>query len=398
MSGFDFVREKVFWKENMKQRALKRLARKPRSVWFRPGRSDTWWTNIINGIAPPDEWKKNFCLSEEQFRELAEKLRPYISPNSRSPNYRAIDAEKKLAVTLYYLKDKGSLRMTANAFGIQVCTASKIIHQVCREIAMKLGPELIRLPQNKEEMMEKASEFEVKFGMPQAFGCIDGTHIQLKRPIKNSQDYFCYKMYFSLNVQAICDCKGLFMDIDCRWPGSVHDAKVFANSRLNQKMALGHLPITYQQILPGRMDIPNYLIGDPAYPLVPFCMKEYEKWTKNSEVIFNNLLRTSRNPVECAFGRLKARWGFLASKVDLKLELVPIVAYACFVLHNYCEVNHGGVDIGLVNQQKAKHIYDDKQQRTRGDPVYSGNTDEGLTIREIITSYIEENIPNHLLG
>ena len=288
--------------------------------------------------------------------------------------------------------------MTANAFGIQVCTTSKIIHEVCREIAMKLGPKLIQLPQTKEDMMEKASEFEVKFGMPQAFGCIDGKHIQLKRPIKNSQDYFCYKMYFSLNVQAICDCKDLFMDIDCRWPGSVHDAKVFANSRVNQQMAQGHMQITYQQILPGRMEVPNYLIGDPAYPLVPFCMKEYEKCTeKNSEVIFNNLLRTARNLIECAFGRLKARWGFLAGKVDLKLELVPIVVYACFVLHNYCELMHGGVDTGLVNQQKAQHVYDDEQQRARGDPIYSGNTDEGLIIREIITSYIEENLPNHLL-
>ena len=213
MSGFDCVREKDFWKEKMRQRALKRLTRKSRSIWFYPGRSDTWWLNMINGIAPPGEWKKNFRLSEEEFRELAEKLRSYISPNPRSPNYRPIDVEKKLAVTLYYLKDKDSLRMTANAFGIQVCTTSKIIHEVCREIAMKLGPKMIQLPQTKEDMMEKASEFEVKFGMPQAFGCIDGTHIQLKRPIKNSQDYFCYKMYFSLNVQAICDCKGLFIGL-----------------------------------------------------------------------------------------------------------------------------------------------------------------------------------------
>ena len=52
--------------------------------------------------------------------------------------------------------------------------------------------------------------------------------------------------------------------------------------------------------------------------------------------------------------------------MDLNLELVPIVAYACFVLHNYSEVQHGGVDIGLVNQQKAKYVYDDKQQRARG--------------------------------
>ena len=43
-----------------------------------------------------------------------------------------------------------------------------------------------------------------------------------------------------------------------------------------------------------------------------------------------------------------------------------MVAYACFVLHSYCEVQHGGVDIGLVDQQKAKYVYDDKQQRARG--------------------------------
>ena len=67
------------------------------------------------------------------------------------------------------------------------------------------------------------------------------------------------------------------------------------------------------------------------------------------------------------------------------------------MLHNYCELKHDGIDTGLVTQQKAKHVYDNEQQRARGDPIYSGNTDEGLLIREIITSYIEENLPNHLL-
>ena len=109
--------------------------------------------------------------------------------------------------------------MTADAFGIHVSTASKIIHQVCNFIAFKLGPNLIKLPSCKSQMHNKSSEFEVKYGMPQAFGCIDGTHIRIKRPSENSQDYYSYKMYFLLNVQAVCDFRGLFMDVDCRWPG-----------------------------------------------------------------------------------------------------------------------------------------------------------------------------------
>ena len=122
------------------------------------------------------------------------------------------------------------------------------------------------------------------------------------------------------------------MDVECKWPGSVHDAKVFANSSINHKIKTGQLPKTFITLLPGYEAIPNYLIGDPTYPLTPFCMKEYQTCVKNEAVVFNNLLRSARNQVECAFGRLKVRWGFLTRKVDLKLEMVPTVAYSCFVL------------------------------------------------------------------
>ena len=84
-------------------------------------------------------------------------------------------------------------------------------------------------------MKEKVFQFEAKYGMVQAFGCIDGTHIHIACPRSNSQDYFCYKQYYSFNVQAVCDYKGLFMNVDCRWPGSTDDSKVYTNSAINKK-------------------------------------------------------------------------------------------------------------------------------------------------------------------
>ena len=94
--------------------------------------------------------------------------------------------------------------MTTNNFGVAINATSFVIYEVCLAICQNLGPQYIRLPKIREETRENVSEFEPKFGMIQAFGCIDCTHIPIKCPRKNSQDYFCYKQYYLLNVQAVC--------------------------------------------------------------------------------------------------------------------------------------------------------------------------------------------------
>ena len=83
-------------------------------------------------------------------------------------------------------------------------------------------------------MRKIAPEFELKFGMAQAFGCIDGKHIHIKRPIENLQDYNNYKQFFSLNVQFVYGSRERLIDVEYKWHGSVHDAKVFANSAISE--------------------------------------------------------------------------------------------------------------------------------------------------------------------
>ena len=251
------------------------------------------------------------------------------------------------------------------------------------------------MPSNTEEMRETIAEFEVKYGMKQAFGCIDGTHVPIKQPRENSQDYRNYKEFFSLNVQAVCNAKGYFMDVDCRWPGSVHDAKVFANSYISKLLRSKQAINAYQSILETKT--PPYLIGDPAYPLTPFCMKEYSKCSSNQEVIFNNLLRPARNPIECAFGRLKARWQVLQKGMDLTLDKIPMVIMACFVLHNFCERNKVGVEPQLIREQIEYFEEMEEMYENEPDPVYSFNTDEGEITRRLLTSHIASNLPGYLL-
>ena len=141
-----------------------------------------------------------------------------------------------------------------------------------------------------------------------------------------------------MNVQGVCDWKGLFLDVEVKWPGSVHDGRVFANSRINKLLREERLPMCYRETLPGHEKIPVTLVGDPAYPLHPYYIKEFPNTRTNEEVIFNNMLRSVRNPIECAIGRLKARWQILNKRNDKGLNFILSIIYACCVPHNVCEL------------------------------------------------------------
>ena len=185
--------KRSYYLRKMKKARLRRLRRKKRRCWVSPGRTEQWWINLINGTAPEEFWYKNFRMSRESFVELESELRPYISPNPMSPNYRSLSSMKKLGITLYYLKDTGSLLMTANVFGVAICIVSTVVIKVSTVISKVLGPKYLHLPADMDEMRLKVSEFESKFGMVQAFGCVDGTHIPILRPVKDPKIIFVTK-------------------------------------------------------------------------------------------------------------------------------------------------------------------------------------------------------------
>ncbi|KAI8516517.1 hypothetical protein Bbelb_050980 [Branchiostoma belcheri] len=89
--------------------------------------------------------------------------------------------------------------------------------------------------------------------------------------------------------------------------------------------------------------VSTVLLGDAAYPHLPWLMKPYPDNGHLSEekTTFNYRLSQARMTVECAFGRLKGgRWRCLSQQLNIDLDRVPTVVTACCVLHNVCE-EHG---------------------------------------------------------
>ena len=151
------------------------------------------------------------------------------------------------------------------------------------------------------------------------------------------------------------------------------------------------LPMVYRAILPSTERIPSLVLEDPAYPLLANVMKEYVEGAYNEKAIFNQVLRSGCNQIKCAFGRLKARWQVLKRAINVKLEDVPTLVHACFVLHNFCELKACPIMGETIEHQMQLNIVDSCcAHHSSPDQSYSYNTATGTAFCKILTEYIKE--------
>ncbi len=98
-------------------------------------------------------------------------------------------------------------------------------------------------------------------------GCVDGTHVRIVSPGGDDAEvYRNRKGYFSINVQGVCTPDLRFTNLVARWKGSVHDSRIFENSRLSVMLSDGTGPR-------------GHLLGDSAYTLRKYLLTPYDNPT-----------------------------------------------------------------------------------------------------------------------
>ena len=79
-------------------------------------------------------------------------------------------------------------------------------------------------------------------------------------------------------------------------------------------------------------------------------------------------------------------------KMDFKLEKIPTIIYACFVLHNFCKRHSVYIIEEQVKTQLELLKTNETQFKNLADPIFSSIEGEGEVIQKALTDYINENI------
>lgn len=305
-----------------------------RDLWSR--RRSFAWFEMVESTFDDTLWYENFRVTKGTFEYILTVVKDDISRKDTIMR-TAVTPNHRLALTMYYLSSTAEYRTIGNLFGVSTSFVCLCVRDVCKAIQKRLL-NVINFPK-RVNLVNVIKGYQDRWGFPMCAGAIDGTHIPIIAPKENAIDYVNRKKFHSIIMQAVVDYNYLFRDIVIGWPGSVHDARVLANSEIFKRANNNSLFSEVVTRKLGDQEVRPIIIGDPAYPLLPWLMKPFPDKgnSSESEQVFNYRLSRTRMTVENTFGRWKGRFRRFTKRVDMEVcNVITIVAASC-VLHNICE-------------------------------------------------------------
>ncbi|XP_062605623.1 putative nuclease HARBI1 [Saccostrea cucullata] len=271
--------------------------------------------------------------------------------NPLTPLYQVLVALRFYATGSFYLTLGDTLSVSKSTAGRAV---RRVTDLICTQVRR-----FVRLPDRNESSCIK-SAFHKIAGFPSIIGCVDGTMVKIIAPAENESDYLCRKGYHALNIQMTCDPQFKVLDVVAKWPGSVHDARIFRESSLCRIMEEGQLA--------------GILLGDSGYGLKPYLMTPYMAEDAPGNRRFNLAHCRTRVTIEQTFGILKKRFHSLHCGLRTKPERACRIVTVCAILHNIgIERRDILQDIDVMNEMNESaldiQVPDDAVGRTVRDHI-----------------------------
>lgn len=187
---------------------------------------------------PEEQFRGIYRMSRDLVHDLVIELAPHMADGVREAIF--IPKKTKILVALHFYSQGSYQKAVGQDYFLPMSQAS-----VSRSIAsVNLGLEnlyyKIHFPVTDEEKLGvKRGFLDMNNGFPGIIGAIDGTQIAIRAPPVNDENFpaivfYNRKGFYSLNVQIICDSKMKILAVNARFPGSVHDAGIWATSQIRQ--------------------------------------------------------------------------------------------------------------------------------------------------------------------
>lgn len=213
-------------------------------------------------------------------------------PTNRS---HAIPAVLQVLCAMRYYATGSFQLVTGDLGNISQPSVSRIIRRVSSALH-GVSARIIRFPLDQAgQNMLKEGFYHDNRRIPNVLGCVDGSLVAIRRPSENEAAYTCRHHYPAINVQGVCSEDKKFLNIVANWPGATHDAFIWRQCNLNQQLANG-------------AGNDGYLLGDSAYPLMPWLLTPVRNPENRAERMYNSHHRRMRQRIEGTFSRWKMRW------------------------------------------------------------------------------------------
>jgi hypothetical protein len=293
----------------------------------------------------------------------------------------------QVAVALRRLGSGDSFVIIGDAFGLSHSTVSLITWRFVESMEERALRHL-QWPSTQEEMNTIKSKFEKIQGFPNCCGAVDVTHILLNIPATepSTDVWLDHENNHSMVLQAIVDPDMKFRDIVTGWPGQMKDSLIFSSSNFNKLCDKGERLNGKVLKFSEGSEIREYIIGDSAYPLLPYLIVPYEEkelLKSEAKTQFNKLHLETRMVAQRALTRLKEMWRIIRGNMwRPDKHRLPRIIFVCCLLHNIV------IDMQDEVKDELLCLYHHNHDLGYHQLVCEDADKKGVALRESLLSYL----------